>query len=113
MICEPRDEKNLAAVESLIQKDIPRITLDGQVKAAPEDGQKDEKPKQNTRPKKDDKARKDPGDAPAQAEKPKREPKERSGRKGGSNNVVGMGDHMPSFIAKSFEERRADQSGDE
>ena len=113
MICEPRDEKNLAAVEGLIQKDIPRITLDGQITTEPEDIQKDEKPKQKARPKKDDKTRKDPGDAPAQTEKPKREPKERSGRKGSSNNIVGMGDHMPSFIAKSFEERRADQSGDE
>ncbi len=27
--------------------------------------------------------------------------------KGGRNNVVGMGDHLPSFIALSFDERRA------
>ncbi len=33
----------------------------------------------------------------------------RNDRSGGGrdNNVVGMGDHMPSFIAKSFDERRA------
>jgi ATP-dependent RNA helicase RhlE len=31
----------------------------------------------------------------------------RSDRGGRDNNVVGMGDHMPSFIAKSFDERRA------
>lgn len=31
----------------------------------------------------------------------------RSDRGGRDNNVVGMGDHMPSFIALSFDERRA------
>ncbi|WP_439122915.1 DEAD/DEAH box helicase [Marivita sp.] len=31
----------------------------------------------------------------------------RNDRGGRDNNVVGMGDHMPSFIAKSFDERRA------
>ena len=28
------------------------------------------------------------------------------GRDGNGNRVVGMGDHMPSFIEKSFEDRR-------
>lgn len=31
----------------------------------------------------------------------------RNDRGGRDNNVVGMGDHMPTFIAKSFDERRA------
>lgn len=51
---------------------------------------------------------------PAPAPKPQRAPKEKpranqqrdSGR-GRDNRVVGMGDHLPGFIAMSFEERRA------
>ena len=31
----------------------------------------------------------------------------RSGRGGSDAKVVGMGDHMPSFIALSFDDRRA------
>ena len=62
-----------------------------------------------------------PQEAPAQAEKQSEKPRNASGnstnnnnnrnrrgdRGGRDNNVVGMGDHMPSFIAKSFDERRA------
>ncbi len=58
---------------------------------------------------------------PAKAEKREDEPKHdqersrnagnsrnrRNDRGGRDNNVVGMGDHMPSFIALSFDERRA------
>ena len=55
--------------------------------------------------------------APKQAQKreePKREARSRNGRGGrngneranGANQVVGMGDHLPSFIAKSFDERK-------
>ncbi|MEN8659046.1 MAG: DEAD/DEAH box helicase, partial [Marivita sp.] len=58
---------------------------------------------------------------PAKAEKREDEPKQdqersrnagnsrnrRNDRGGRDNNVVGMGDHMPSFIALSFDERRA------
>jgi len=48
-------------------------------------------------------------DAPAQSEKPRNANRggRRSDRGGRDNNVVGMGDHMPTFIAKSFDERRA------
>jgi len=54
-------------------------------------------------------------DAPRQQDKPRNNNNNnnnnnrgrRNDRGGRDNNVVGMGDHMPSFIAKSFDERRA------
>ncbi|WP_193746474.1 DEAD/DEAH box helicase [Ruegeria sp. ANG-R] len=95
-ICSGRDEKALAAIESLIQKDIPRI--DNPVKA---DEPKPDAPK----PEKKAKA---PDSKKGESRK-EREPKTRGrGRRDdGGPAVVGMGDHLPSFIALSFDERRA------
>ncbi len=93
-ICSARDEKALAAIEKLIQKDIPR--LDNPVKEEPRpEKPKPEKKARGSEVKKD--ARKE------------REPKARGrGRKEDNGRpVVGMGDHLPSFIALSFDERRA------
>ncbi|MGB0658920.1 MAG: DEAD/DEAH box helicase [Mangrovicoccus sp.] len=92
-ICVPQDEKNLAAIEALVSKEIPRI----------------ESPYTPPAPAK----RQSP-----EAEAPKPEPRDnkpsRSNNRRGrgrsdrrdDHQVVGMGDHMPSFIALSFEERR-------
>ena len=93
-ICSVRDEKALAAIEKLIQKDIPR--LDNPVKEEP----KPEKPKPEKKAR-DPEAKKDA--------RKEREPKGRGrGRKEDNGRpVVGMGDHLPSFIALSFDERRA------
>ncbi|MDC0657202.1 DEAD/DEAH box helicase [Leisingera sp. SS27] len=109
-ICIPRDDKALAAVEGLIQKEIPR--LENPVKPEP----KKEKP---ARPAKSEKAdadtresRKDEGRERRRDEKPAQK-QERSSGRGGKHGkrddkaVVGMGDHLPSFIALSFAERRA------
>lgn len=93
-ICSGRDEKALAAIEKLIQKDIPR--LDNPIKEDP----KPEKPKP-------EKITREPeGKKDVRKE---REPKGRGrGRKEDTGRaVVGMGDHLPSFIALSFDERRA------
>ncbi len=150
MICEPRDEKNLDAIERLTEKPIPRIDglPTGGKPAAPETAKtpeksgeapkrgrsrakKDETPKE-TKPEPvtaapEDKAPEAP-ETPkpekakaeqTKAEQPKRseqrsrndKPARGSGRgrgKGGDRSPVGMGDHMPTFIAKSFEERRED-----
>jgi superfamily II DNA/RNA helicase len=184
MICIPRDAKNLAAIEALIQKEIPRIDSpigtaapdtdeapaktsspksadaegSGPVKrtrsrrsrrkpddaaqgtdvqsapveaqaetqvdttaqheAAP-DAQPETRPaakdstdraprQQDARPR--DTARGDSGrDTPGQDDKPNRSRGGRGrsgGGGGGDSRVVGMGDHMPSFIALSFDERR-------
>ena len=117
MICVPRDERNLADIERLVQKDIPRIdnpmTPEPRAKTEP-----------RTRPEPAQKESKASDKKPAQpaatsGEKPKPEPSAKRSRsapaqaakgsrgKSSGNNIVGMGDHMPSFIALSFEERRA------
>ncbi|MEM9524921.1 MAG: DEAD/DEAH box helicase, partial [Pseudomonadota bacterium] len=93
-IATPADEKPLAAVEALTGKDIPRLDSPWSPPAVKESA-----------------AKKDTARAVA---KPKKRPVARlkGGRvdHGGSKNddgntVIGMGDHMPSFIAMSFEER--------
>ncbi|UWQ52561.1 DEAD/DEAH box helicase [Leisingera caerulea] len=111
-ICTPRDEKALDAVEKLIQKEITR--LENPVKTEP----KREKPSRSAKPdtakpesakpeaKADAEAR-----APRKEDKPTQKPERSSSRgkygKRDDKAVVGMGDHLPSFIALSFAERRA------
>ncbi len=113
-LCNPRDTKALAAVEALIQKDIPR--LENPLKSdKPEDEvAQDEAPKKRrSRSRKSEDApmaepETEAGEATEAEEpqKPARKPRDKGG-KGKDNKVVGMGDDMPSFIAKSFEERMA------
>ncbi|MGX9353794.1 DEAD/DEAH box helicase [Roseobacteraceae bacterium S113] len=134
-ICVPRDEKNFDAVEKLIQKEITRVAVPGKPAKVEKDAPSDEatsneKPKRTrSRSKKADKveaapvvetteaaapeANETPAPTPKQDDQP-RERRSRGGRgrgRGGKDNggapVVGMGDHLPSFIALSFEERRA------
>ncbi|NIZ09222.1 DEAD/DEAH box helicase [Pseudooceanicola sp. HF7] len=192
MICVPRDEKNLADIEKLVESEIPRIELPGVKSSAPaaaapaaaeevkaEDApkpkrtrtrsrKKTEEPKQevaeakaDSQPAKDDapqaevKAADKPAEKPADTAQNKGQDKaqekapekaadksagdrnndrgnndrnnndrnndkgnsrsnnnnSRGKSRGGNNDrdkkVVGMGDHLPSFIALSFEERRA------
>ncbi|MEO0943889.1 MAG: DEAD/DEAH box helicase [Pseudomonadota bacterium] len=98
MISAPVDEKNLAGIEKLIAKEIPR-TENPLAGKEPE-----EKPKRSRNAKTADEAK---PEAKAVKDAPK---KENRGRRGGRDNdkkVVGMGDHMPSFIAMSFAERKA------
>ncbi|AXX97387.1 DEAD/DEAH box helicase [Profundibacter amoris] len=127
MICIPRDEKNLEDIERLVGNKIPRLEnpLESKSSPAPE-APKDEvseKPKRTRRSRKP-KAEapveaKEAVEAPAKAEAPKSEPQKRTPRerdrggnkgnnkgRGNQNKVVGMGDHMPDFIAKSFDDRR-------
>ena len=100
MICSKRDEKSFTAVEELLQKEITRLDVPA---ALLEEWTPKKKP-----------AREKPAE-PAKVteqkveitEKPNHQNKRRRDRRGGDNAVVGMGDHMPSFIALSFEERRA------
>jgi len=129
MICVPRDEKNLEDIERLVGNEIPRLknplaSTSSPAPEAPKD-ETSEKPKRTRR------SRKPKAEAPVEvkeavetpAEQPKDEPQKRAprernrgGNKGNSNNnnkgrgnqnkVVGMGDHMPDFIAKSFDDRR-------
>ncbi|WP_170375615.1 DEAD/DEAH box helicase [Ruegeria atlantica] len=97
-ICSGRDEKALAAIEKLIQKDIPK--LDNPVKDEPKaDTPKPEKKTKSADTQKNEGKKSD--------RKKDKEPKGRGRRSDNGNAVVGMGDHLPSFIALSFAERRA------
>lgn len=113
MISEPRDEKNLAAIESLIQKEIPR--LENPLADEPEEEVKETRSSRSRSRSSDDRPKPEATD-----DKPKRSTRSSRGRKRGdspadqvgeSNKgrgvIVGMGDHLPSFIAMSFDERRA------
>ncbi len=131
MIAEPRDDKNLDAVERLIGTRIPRMDnplQTGGVKA--DTGKADEarraedaapKAKPRTRSRRKPEPRAEPAPTPAAAQdaapekaepaKDKNQPRSRArgGRKSSSGGrgtpVVGMGDHMPGFLAKSFKDR--------
>ncbi|NND22791.1 MAG: DEAD/DEAH box helicase, partial [Silicimonas sp.] len=115
MIAAPSDDKLLAGIERLIDKTIPRADTPDAPDAEPR-GEPRQKPRQDRR--REDKGpaeRRDrPNDAAAEADQPSRRPEKREdqhrGRRDtrrGKDGVVGMGDHMPSFIAMSFEERKA------
>lgn len=107
MICSPRDEKQFAAVEALIQKEIPRI--ENPVKPAERKPRKTKTEEQTPEP---SEARSDEAPVKETNSKSQNQSRSRGGRggrggRGRDDNVVGMGDHMPSFIALSFDERRA------
>jgi len=151
-ICNPRDEKALAAVEALLQRELPRLPDPTGSRAAPapsdaatQEAESAPKPARSRRVSRKSK-KSAPADA-AQAEpapetkaepeaQPEAEPapeaaatateepreparrdqrsrrSDRGKRQGQSNGdsgerVVGMGDHLPGFIAMSFDERRA------
>jgi ATP-dependent RNA helicase RhlE len=123
MICIPRDEKNLDAIERLLQKDIPR--LDGPQKSnAPtaavdtsrsEPAEKPDKPRRTrSRRKPEPEAVADTAADTKQPDQPAKSPRSTRGRdrdrnrnrgKSDDNNTVGMGDQVPSFIALSFADR--------
>ncbi|GAA3871169.1 DEAD/DEAH box helicase [Celeribacter arenosi] len=138
MICEPRDEKNFAAVESLIGKEIPRLDDPSrkggkEIPEAAETVTSEEKPKRASRSrsrkraeptqdakKSEPKSDEQPVAEAPQAETPKAAPvasentrdtkrsnssRSRGGRGKREEEVLGLGDHLPTFIAKSFDDR--------
>ena len=86
---EPRTEDQPAA------KAEPRQDRNDPPAKAAEDKPRDQKPRDKDRERRD------------QSRGGRNDRKDRGDRGGRDNKVVGMGDHMPSFIAKSFDERRA------
>ena len=123
-ICSARDGKAFDAVEGLIQKEIPR--LDNPLKSkdpAPETPEAEEAPKPSRSRRggrgrsrseetqteaqaadtRDDERREDRRDARQNG---------RGGRQKGEVRapVIGLGDHLPGFIAMSFDERMTDQA---
>jgi len=138
MICVPRDEKNLADIERLVQKEIPRIDnpvasaapvedeAEGETREPRKSSGRSRSSSRKSAPRGETETTAAAPEAPApekssgnreRGERGDRERGERGERNRGrgergdrdrdNNKVVGMGDHMPSFIALSFEERRA------
>ncbi|MEL7105586.1 MAG: DEAD/DEAH box helicase [Pseudomonadota bacterium] len=119
MISTPSDDKNLDAIEKLIAREIPRATnpLGQGVDSAPAPAaEQDDKPKRSRggrgRGKKPEET--EVADAtPAEVQTKDAPEAEKRNRRGGGgrgrrdDKTVGMGDHMPTFIAQSFEERMA------
>ncbi|MBE3638711.1 DEAD/DEAH box helicase [Mangrovicoccus algicola] len=86
----------------------PRTPRAEQAEMAPREDQprRDEAPAREERPARED--------APQREERPARaERSDRGPRRGGRRDepVLGMGDHMPSFMAQSFDERRQTAQG--
>ncbi len=120
-ICEPRDLKGLAAVEALLQKDIQRIEnplKKAEPKSKPDakSAAKSEEPSAEVEPQKAEVvelAPEKPTPAPKEKRTPARQEQSRGrgrrskGQRDDGPSVAGMGDHLPSFIALSFEERMA------
>jgi ATP-dependent RNA helicase RhlE len=142
-LCGPRDEKLLAAVEALVQRQIPRLdnpvqqtSTDDADDTTAEDAPVAAKPRTRTTTSRSSSSRSRPSkpaalaeraaaietpvaieppaanEKPAAIEKPaEMAPKPRHvapQRRDSGNRTVGLGDHLPSFIALSFEERSAD-----
>ncbi|MEM6578276.1 MAG: DEAD/DEAH box helicase [Pseudomonadota bacterium] len=125
-LCNPRDDKSLAAVENLIQKEIPRLENPlgaprADVEAVATEEAESPKKSRRSRGRKSEKSQtsqpapqseleevREPeaAEATSQQSKTANEPSSRL-RKTRKREAVGMGDHMPSFIAKSFTERMA------
>lgn len=112
-ICSSRDEKALAAVEKLIQKEIPRLNNPIEADDSKADTPKTENQSKAPDAKKSDRRKSEPRTErePGKDREPRKD-KESKGRDRGRRDdrgpaVVGMGDHLPSFIALSFDERRA------
>ena len=129
MICAALDEKNLGAIEKLIEKPIPRgasplgaatpepmaepIPAEAAEAGAPQPprrsrSRRGERSRGEGRPSSRPEARPEPRpEAAAEGAVEERRPGRRSGRRDEGGAVVGMGDHLPTFIEKSFEERMA------
>ncbi|MEM9551150.1 MAG: DEAD/DEAH box helicase [Pseudomonadota bacterium] len=104
MICAKRDEKNLDAIEKLVQKGIPRV--ENPIK--PAEKKKDDAPKAEAEPAAEE-------TKPARGKSSRSRKPSKTESRSGSNRTdaksdartTGMGDHLPSFIALSFDQRRA------
>jgi superfamily II DNA/RNA helicase len=124
MLCSANDEKYLKAIEDLVKQEIPRIDQPGGAKPAPKakveekqavseptadkpvvDKSLAEKPKRTRKAKPVEEvaevrvAEKAPETKTAT---PKKEPHSRGRNRQDNNSIVGMGDHVPAFLQRSF-----------
>ncbi|MEM7490821.1 MAG: C-terminal helicase domain-containing protein, partial [Pseudomonadota bacterium] len=118
-IAVPSDEKYLDAIERLVDAKIPRgenpWTPPGKRDTGAEEAvAEDEAPKRTSRSRSRSRTKTaDKVEAPATADEPapREEPRRSRGGRGREDRgpkVVGLGDHVPSFIEMSFDERRAE-----
>jgi superfamily II DNA/RNA helicase len=149
-IATPSDDKHVAAIESLVKREIPRAGLPEGFEMPTEDEGRSDRPEGSGRDRggsRRDSGRRDGGRddrreprreerreerrEPAEAAEPRREPRreprheERRDerreerreprREDPRDRVVGMGDHVPDFILRSFKlpERQADPAAEE
>jgi len=124
MICVPRDEKNMEDIERLVKSAIPRLNSPMPSKAAPAEGAtedagrepKSDRPKRSRSTSRSRKAHTESkpveaAEAAAPASSSSRNGRSRRGsRRDDGPTPIGMGDHLPGFIALSFEERLAGTS---
>ena len=107
----PFEQKHLDKIEELVKKQIDRMDPPNGPAAGTSDAAdtKEDKPKRERSPRK---PREPKAEQPAKEPQEKREPSNKGNQRGssrsdGRNKVVGMGDHVPAFMMRSFEIKRA------
>ncbi len=110
----PFEQKYLTSIEELVEKQIDRMDPPGGTKAAEPEAkdEKSEKPKRERAPRKErepkaDKPAKDAPSDSSEKKEPSNKGNQRGGNRGSGNKTVGMGDHVPAFMMRSFEIKRA------
>jgi len=116
-IATPRDDKYIDAIEKLIETTIPRLPnplgdmTEATAPAAAEDN-RTETPARSEPPREESSSRRSSSRSAPPSSSPSRSGSSRSRGQGGGRReeardeaVVGMGEDVPSFIARSFEER--------
>jgi len=116
MLCIPRDQKNFDAIEALIKKEIPRqenplkssepaAAVESASKAQSRDDMGDKNIAERSAGTDTRRASHPPKTRADRSTAPRRRRKNESEHE--SQPIIGLGDHMPSFIALSFEDRRS------
>lgn len=114
----PFEQKYLDKIEELVEKQIDRMDPPGGTAAPQSDDKpteakddKDAKPKRERAPRKPkaENAVQDTAEQkePAEKREPSNKGRQRGGRGDNRNAPVGMGDHVPAFMMRSFEIKRA------
>ncbi|MBK1635713.1 DEAD/DEAH box helicase [Rhodovulum adriaticum] len=102
-ICVPHDEKWLTAIEDLVKKEIPRVESPLKAPAAQERSKSDQtgrKPAEDRSPAAHVEEKPATGSSSSRRSGSSRS--KRGGGRGRDEPVVGMGDHVPAFLTRSF-----------
>ncbi|TVS05592.1 MAG: DEAD/DEAH box helicase [Rhodobacteraceae bacterium] len=103
----PADQKYLEAIETLVQKELPRGEAPAS-EAKPKRNKRAEAPKPEPKPEPEVTAKEPAEEAPAAQPEPSRPARERRAERGERARrdprgaVVGMGDHVPDFLMREF-----------